>query len=98
MAYQQQQQLEQHILSLQQQQQLEQVSLCFVVLRYCFNFFVGSWHWQCCGSGMIIPDPDFYPSRVLDLGSRIQKQQQKRGVKKKFFVKPFSCSHKLRKI
>ena len=30
-----------------------------------------------------IPDPDFYPSRIPDLGSRIQKQQQKRGVKKK---------------
>jgi hypothetical protein len=39
---------------------------------------------------MFIPDPDFYPSRIPDpgspripdLGSRIQKQQQKRGVKK----------------
>jgi hypothetical protein len=30
---------------------------------------------QCCGSGMFIPDPDFYPSRI-------QKQQQKRGMKK----------------
>ncbi len=30
---------------------------------------------QCCGSGMFIPDPDFYPSRI-------QKQQQKSGVKK----------------
>jgi hypothetical protein len=29
-----------------------------------------------------IPDPDFYPSWIPDLGSRIQKQQQKRGVKK----------------
>ena len=29
-----------------------------------------------------IPDPDFYPSRILDPGSRIQKQQQKREVKK----------------
>ncbi len=29
-----------------------------------------------------IPDSDFYPSRIQDLGSRIQKQQQKRGVKK----------------
>jgi hypothetical protein len=29
-----------------------------------------------------IPDPDFYPSRIPDLGSRIQKQQQKRRVKK----------------
>jgi hypothetical protein len=29
---------------------------------------------QCCGSGMFIPDPDFYRSRLLDLpdpGSRI---------------------------
>ncbi len=29
-----------------------------------------------------MPDPDFYPSRIPDLGSRIPKQQQKRGVKK----------------
>jgi hypothetical protein len=29
-----------------------------------------------------IPDLDFYPSRIPDLGSRIQKQQQKREVKK----------------
>jgi hypothetical protein len=31
-----------------------------------------------------IPDPDFYPFRIPDLGSRIQKQQQKRGVRKIF--------------
>jgi hypothetical protein len=33
---------------------------------------------------MFIPDPDFYPSRIpdTDLGSRIQKQVEKRGVKK----------------
>jgi hypothetical protein len=36
---------------------------------------------QCCGSGMFIPDPDFYPIRNPNLGSRIQKQQQKSGVK-----------------
>ncbi len=36
---------------------------------------------QCGGSGMFIPDPDFYPSRIPDLGSRIQKQQQKIGEK-----------------
>jgi hypothetical protein len=29
-----------------------------------------------------IPDPDFYPSRIPDIGSRIQKPQQKREVKK----------------
>jgi len=27
---------------------------------------------QCDGSGMFIPDPDFYPSRIPDLGSRIR--------------------------
>jgi hypothetical protein len=26
---------------------------------------------QCGGSGMFIPDPDFYPSQIPDLGSRI---------------------------
>jgi hypothetical protein len=43
--------------------------------------------WQCCGSGMSILDPgsqitdlNFYPSRIPE--SRIQKEQQKRGVKK----------------
>ncbi len=45
---------------------------------------------QCCGSGMFIPDPDFYLSRNPNLGSQIQKQQQKRESEKKccrtFFV------------
>ncbi len=37
-----------------------------------------------CLSRILIftPDPDFYPSRIPDPGSRIQKQQQKREVKK----------------
>jgi hypothetical protein len=26
---------------------------------------------QCCGSGMFIPDPDFYTFRIPDLGSRM---------------------------
>ncbi len=42
-----------------------------------------------------IPDPDFYPSRIPDLGSRIQKQQQKRGLKKICY---FFCNHKFHKI
>jgi hypothetical protein len=29
-----------------------------------------------------VADPDFYQSRIPELRSRIQKQQQKRGVKK----------------
>jgi hypothetical protein len=37
-----------------------------------------------------IPDPDFYPSRI-------QKQQQKRGVKK-ISCHNFLCSHKFHKI
>ncbi len=55
---------------------------------------------QCCESGMFIPDPDFYPSRILIFthpGSRIQKQQQKRGVKKNI-CQTFFWSHKFHKI
>jgi hypothetical protein len=37
---------------------------------------------------MFIPDPDFCPSRIPDLGSRSKKQQKKRGV----------SSHKFHKI
>ncbi len=59
---------------------------------------------QCCGSGMFIPDPGswFLPipdpgSRIPDLGSRIQKQQWKTGVKKNML--PFLFwSHKFHKI
>jgi hypothetical protein len=39
---------------------------------------------------MFIPDPDFYPSRI-------QKQQQKRGVKK-ICCHNFFCSQKFHKI
>ena len=53
---------------------------------------------------MFIPDPDFYPSRIPDLGSRIsdpgsriQKQVEKREVKK-IFCQTFFCSHKFHKI
>ncbi len=41
-----------------------------------------------------IPDPDFYPSRISDPVSRIQKQQQKREVKK-IRCQTFLCSHKI---
>jgi hypothetical protein len=43
---------------------------------------------QCCGSG--IPDPDFCPFRI-------QKQQQKRGVKK-ICCQTCFCSHKFHRI
>ena len=45
-----------------------------------------------------IPDPDFYPSRISDLGSRIQKQQQKRGMKNFFFFIPFYIATNFTKL
>jgi hypothetical protein len=50
---------------------------------------------QCCGSGMFIPDPDFYPSRISDPGS---KNSNKSEGWKKIVVIPFFCSHKFHKI
>jgi hypothetical protein len=52
---------------------------------------------QCSGSGMLIPDPESRFLPIPDRGSRIQKQQQKRGVKK-FSCHTFLCSHKFHKI
>ncbi len=40
---------------------------------------------HCCGSGMFIPDPRSWFLPIADPGSRIQKQQHKRGVKKIFW-------------
>jgi hypothetical protein len=42
-----------------------------------------------------IPDPDFYPSRIPDHGSRIHQQQKRRG---KFFVLPFFVANKFTKL
>jgi hypothetical protein len=39
---------------------------------------------QCCGSGMFIPDPHFYPSRIPDP----ETAKKERG-EKKFDVIPF---------
>ncbi len=56
-----------------------------------FSFFHMCKTWgQCCGSGMFIPDPDFYPSRI-------PKQHQKRGVKF-FFVIPFIVATNFTKL
>jgi hypothetical protein len=46
---------------------------------------------QCCGYGMFIPDPDFYPSRIPGLGSRIPdpKTATKDRGEKKLVVKLF---------
>jgi hypothetical protein len=40
-------------------------------LPLCFFEFASRYGYgQCCGSGMFIPDPDFYLFRIPDLGSR----------------------------
>ncbi len=57
-------------------------------------------HVQCCGSGMLIPDPGswFYPSRISDHGSGIQKQKWKTGVKKNFLSYLFFGAIKFTKL
>jgi hypothetical protein len=44
---------------------------------------------------MFIPDPDFYPSRISDPGS---KNSNKREVWKKISSHTFLCCHKFHKI
>jgi hypothetical protein len=46
---------------------------------------------------MFIPDPDFYPSRIPDLGSRLQKKQQREG-RKKIVVIPFYVATNFTKL
>jgi hypothetical protein len=47
------------------------------------------------GSLSRIPDPDFYPSRIQDPGS---KNSNKRETTKKFVVITFLCNHKFHRI
>jgi hypothetical protein len=44
---------------------------------------------------MFIPNPDFYPSRISDPGS---KNSNKERGEKKIVVIPFFCSHRFHKI
>ncbi len=43
-----------------------------------------------------IPDPDFYPSRISDPGSK--NSNKRGGVEKNLFLYLFFCSHKFHKI
>jgi hypothetical protein len=47
---------------------------------------------QCCGSGMFIPDPDFYPSQIPDPTTATKERGEN-----KFVCIPF-CSLKFHKI
>ncbi len=49
---------------------------------------------QCCGSGMFIPDPDFYPSRIPDP----KTGKKKREGWKNICCHTFFCSHKFHNI
>jgi hypothetical protein len=55
---------------------------------------------ECGGSGMFIPDPDFYPSRIPDLGSRIPdpKTATKERGGKKFGVITFYVATNFTKL
>ncbi len=44
---------------------------------------------QCCGSGMLIPDPDFCPSRIPDLGSKNSNKRE--GWKKLVLIPLFAA-------
>jgi hypothetical protein len=41
---------------------------------------------QCCGSGMFIPDPDFYPSRIPDPKTATKERDEKKLVVIPFYV------------
>ncbi len=62
----------------------------------CYRIHLSFWIqiriWnQCCGSGMFIPDPDIYPSRISDPGS---KNGNKTEGWKKICYHTFLCSYK----
>ncbi len=65
----------------------------------CDDLFV-TWEYQsenqCCGSGMFIPDPDFYLSRIPNPGS---KNSNKREEGEKIVVLPsfvaININHKI---
>jgi hypothetical protein len=48
---------------------------------------------QCCGSGMFIPDPDFYPFLIPDPKTAIKERGEK-----KLFVKPFFVATNFSKL
>jgi hypothetical protein len=58
-----------------------------------FKVPISSNFYQCCGSGMFVPN-FFLP--ISDLVSRIQKPQQKKGEKN--LLSYLFCSHKFHKI
>jgi hypothetical protein len=54
---------------------------------------MGNTYVQCCGSGIFIPDPDFYPSRIPD-----PKTATKERGEKKIIVIPFYLASNVTKL
>ncbi len=50
---------------------------------------------QCCGSGMFIPDPDFYPSRIPDLKTTTTERGGKNLLSYLFLLLQISQNWKL---
>ncbi len=58
--------------------------------RACLGTYTGTVPTvQCCGSGMFIPDRDFYPFRIADLGSRTPDPKKTEEEGEKVVVFPF---------
>jgi hypothetical protein len=75
------------------------------LLNLLFKYFFSNLLYSVADPGCLsrIPDPDFYPSRIPDLGSRIpdpgsKNSNKKTGVKKIFVVKPFVVATNFRKL
>jgi hypothetical protein len=64
------------------------------------NKFLTVWRVRDVYPGSRIPDPDFYPSRIPDLGSRIPdpKTATKDRGEKFFLVKPFFVATNFTKL
>jgi hypothetical protein len=77
-----------HVRSSTQFSKWEELKI--LLCQWC-RFF--PYFYQCCGSGMFIPGPEFYPSRIPDL-----KTATKERGEKKLYIKPFYVATKFNKI
>jgi hypothetical protein len=53
-----------------------------LVLHKSFNTLCAE---QCCGFGMFLPDPEFYPFRIPDPKTKTKERGKKKLVVKRFF-------------
>jgi hypothetical protein len=65
----------------------------FFKRSFAKHFYKGMCRRQCCGSGMFIPDPDFYPFRIPN-----PKTATKERGEKNLFVKPLFVATNFTKL